>query len=149
MSNKRPSLSRAVRFRVMARDNFRCVYCGATPEATSLHIDHLLPVNAGGGNEVDNLVTACADCNLGKRDSIVSEMIDRGLERGASEALSKISEIVAEFRNQVTRHVAQACWSYATMGRQLHLFEANRMAGLEMEYDTRGEEPDVLLEEPK
>lgn len=40
-----------------------CVYCKG--EAT--HVDHIMPVSRGGGDEVENLVAACKDCNLYKR----------------------------------------------------------------------------------
>jgi hypothetical protein len=59
-----------LRFEVLYRDNFTCQYCGAKgPQAGGtavLHIDHRMPVSAGGTNEPQNLVTACQDCNLGK-----------------------------------------------------------------------------------
>jgi 5-methylcytosine-specific restriction endonuclease McrA len=56
-----------LRFQVMQRDGFRCVYCGRTAaEGARLHVDHVIPVTAGGPNEQDNLVTACEECNLGK-----------------------------------------------------------------------------------
>lgn len=48
------------------RDNFTCGYCGrdlrmADPREVTL--DHLLPRCFGGGNENENLVTACLSCN--------------------------------------------------------------------------------------
>jgi HNH endonuclease len=56
-----------LRFRVLQRDNFRCVYCGrSSREGVTLHLDHLVPVAAGGPTDEGNLVTACQDCNLGK-----------------------------------------------------------------------------------
>lgn len=63
----RKSISKRLRFAVLERDGFRCRYCGADPaDGAKLHIDHRLPVSKGGQNDFDNLVTACADCNLGK-----------------------------------------------------------------------------------
>lgn len=38
-----------------------------------LHIDHIIPVSKGGQDEIENLLTACADCNLGKATRIVGE----------------------------------------------------------------------------
>lgn len=56
-----------LRFRVLQRDGFRCVYCGtAARDGAVLHLDHVVPVAAGGETTEDNLVTACASCNLGK-----------------------------------------------------------------------------------
>ena len=74
MSNKNiKALTKAVRFAVMMRDNFTCRYCGASPEGgASLEIDHVVPVTAGGSNEMDNLRTACRECNAGKRDQILA-----------------------------------------------------------------------------
>lgn len=45
---------------VLARDRYRCVYCGATAELT---VDHVLPQADGGSHDAHNLVTACGDCN--------------------------------------------------------------------------------------
>ena len=63
---KRRAISARVRFEVFKRDGFVCQYCGAHPPAVLLHIDHVTAVVAGGSNDIDNLVTACAPCNLGK-----------------------------------------------------------------------------------
>lgn len=66
MANKRKALSKKTRFEVFKRDGFCCQYCGAHPPAVILHVDHINPIALGGGNEMDNLVTACEPCNLGK-----------------------------------------------------------------------------------
>lgn len=62
----RKTISKRVRFEVFARDNFTCKYCGRQSDAVPLHIDHVVPVCEGGTNDIENLITACADCNLGK-----------------------------------------------------------------------------------
>lgn len=57
------------RFRVMKRDNFKCVLCGSSPAKDSrceLHIDHIIPWSRGGETIEDNLRTLCSRCNLGK-----------------------------------------------------------------------------------
>lgn len=63
---KRFGIKPSLRFRVLKRDNFACRYCGRGPRESVLHIDHVKPVDAGGTNDIDNLRTACVDCNLGK-----------------------------------------------------------------------------------
>lgn len=60
-----------LRFRVFERDRFRCRYCGRTPAEATLVIDHVLPVSKEGTWDIDNLVTACNECNLGKGDVIL------------------------------------------------------------------------------
>lgn len=58
----RPSL----RFEVFKRDGFTCQYCGRKTPDVVLEADHIIPVVQGGGDEIENLVTACWDCNRGK-----------------------------------------------------------------------------------
>ena len=54
------------RFLVLQRDGFRCRYCGAAPNFAHLHVDHAISMRDGGSDEMDNLVTSCRECNLGK-----------------------------------------------------------------------------------
>lgn len=63
--------SPGLRFAILRRDGFRCVYCGATPERAALRVDHVIPRSAGGPTEEFNLVTACHTCNAGKAASIL------------------------------------------------------------------------------
>jgi hypothetical protein len=63
---KRKGLSKKTRFEVFKRDSFTCQYCGAHPPSVILHVDHILAVANGGANSIDNLITACQPCNLGK-----------------------------------------------------------------------------------
>lgn len=62
----RQPLGKRQRFLVLRRDNFACQYCGRSAPNVTLHVDHKIPVALGGTNDFTNLVTACADCNLGK-----------------------------------------------------------------------------------
>jgi len=55
---------------VLARDNNRCVYCGAP--ATSL--DHVVPKSRGGQHAWDNVVAACSRCNHAKADRSVADL---------------------------------------------------------------------------
>lgn len=64
--NKRKALSKRTRFEIMKRDGFACRYCGRSPAAAPLHVDHVISVAEGGTDGPENLVTACQDCNLGK-----------------------------------------------------------------------------------
>jgi 5-methylcytosine-specific restriction endonuclease McrA len=64
----RDPLPARLRFRILGRDGFRCRYCGRPGDAPGvvLHVDHVVPVAAGGTTSEDNLRTACEECNLGK-----------------------------------------------------------------------------------
>jgi len=67
----RQSISKGLRFRILERDHFRCRYCGARAPEVELHIDHILPVSLGGGNDQHNLCAACKSCNLAKHARLV------------------------------------------------------------------------------
>jgi len=49
------------RFNVFLRDRFECQYCGADEDLT---FDHVIPRSRGGRTTWDNVVAACAPCNL-------------------------------------------------------------------------------------
>jgi 5-methylcytosine-specific restriction endonuclease McrA len=51
------------RFNLFLRDGFECVYCGAKDDLT---FDHVVPRSRGGRTTWENIVTACAPCNLKK-----------------------------------------------------------------------------------
>ena len=58
-----------LRYRVLVRDNFKCVLCGNTPardQACRLHVDHMDPYSKGGRTLIENLRTLCDSCNVGK-----------------------------------------------------------------------------------
>ena len=63
---KRPALSVKTRFEILKRDDFTCRYCGRRTPDVVLQVDHVVPVAEGGGDETDNLVTSCWECNSGK-----------------------------------------------------------------------------------
>ena len=63
----RPSRHPAfTRFNVFLRDRFQCQYCGVTRVANDLTFDHVVPRSRGGRTTWENVVTACAPCNLAK-----------------------------------------------------------------------------------
>lgn len=70
----RVPLSKKKRFDVFKRDSFTCQYCGATPPTVTLEVDHIHPIAQGGIDDIDNLVTACFNCNRGKAASLLSDV---------------------------------------------------------------------------
>lgn len=64
------------KIRIFERDERTCRYCGHHPSARGrnrLELDHVIPWSRGGTNDEDNLVTACHDCNMTKRDLLLDE----------------------------------------------------------------------------
>jgi 5-methylcytosine-specific restriction endonuclease McrA len=96
--------SKTVAASVLARDGYRCRFCGcrvvsarardvmdrllpgvglwprqdrdrhAAFLALSAVVDHLVPHARGGGSQEENLVTACQSCNYGRMDWIIEEV---------------------------------------------------------------------------
>jgi hypothetical protein len=89
---KRKPLSKKTRFEVFKRDAFACQYCGAHPPSAVLECDHIIPVAEGGKNDIDNLITACFDCNRGKGAISLSV---------APQSLSDKAALVAEREEQL------------------------------------------------
>jgi 5-methylcytosine-specific restriction endonuclease McrA len=66
---RRPAFTR---FNVFLRDRFICQYCGEGFPAHDLTFDHLVPRSRGGETRWDNVVTACAPCNLKKGGQMIA-----------------------------------------------------------------------------
>ena len=56
---------------LFARDGWRCVYCGTA--TGRLTLDHVVPRSKGGESIWENVVTACAPCNLRKGDRLLED----------------------------------------------------------------------------
>lgn len=67
----RTPLPKWLRAFILERDGYTCTYCGDTDGP--FHVDHVLPVSKGGSDDPENLVCACATCNLSKSDKTLSE----------------------------------------------------------------------------
>lgn len=61
------------RFTVLQRDWFQCKYCGKKAVAIQLEVDHVISKAEWGWDELDNLVTSCTICNIGKGKDRISE----------------------------------------------------------------------------
>lgn len=100
----RKSVSKRIRFEVFKRDNFECQYCGRTPPAVTLECDHIFPIALGGTDEIDNLTTACMDCNRGKSavplSSIPQSLSEKSAETAEREAQLRGYYEIMEARKQ-------------------------------------------------
>lgn len=100
---RRRPLSKRVRFEVFKRDSFTCQYCGRQPPEVVLHVDHIQPVASGGGNDRDNLITSCRDCNLGKSDGLLCAVSPRpDANMMLAEAAQEMAETVS-YREMLAR----------------------------------------------
>jgi hypothetical protein len=92
MATKRQAISKKTRFEVFKRDGFVCQYCGSHPPEVILEPDHINPVANGGGNDMDNLVTSCFDCNRGKSARLLT-VVPKSLKERATEVKEREEQI--------------------------------------------------------
>ena len=101
-----PESKTNARFVILARDNFKCAYCGATPDdGIKLEVDHIYPKSAGGGDEFINLITACEKCNGQKSgkilpDNIIKKFWTRNTARSNKVYIKKLLEFLTNYGGQ-------------------------------------------------
>ena len=69
------SFSQSMKDEILIRDNYTCVYCGAS----GIEVDHVIPRSKGGITSYGNGVTTCIRCNRKKKGSLLISYITRGL----------------------------------------------------------------------
>ena len=93
-------ISKKVRLEVFERDNFTCQYCGLKGTIETLAIDHIYPVALGGTTDVNNLATACHNCNIRKGSRDLSDYLREAISKNTqfyqyfNESLAKIRDLV-------------------------------------------------------
>jgi hypothetical protein len=111
---KRQGISKKTRFEVFKRDGFTCQYCGDHPPQVILHVDHITAVANGGGNDMDNLVTSCQPCNLGKSAKpltvVPQPLADKAAEVAEREAQLKGYQEIMEARRD---RIEEEMWRVA------------------------------------
>lgn len=124
---KRKNLSKSLRFEVFKRDLFTCQYCGSHPPAVVLEIDHIIPVASGGETDIDNLITACFDCNRGKSarslNSIPTSLQDKAKAiKEREEQIRGYSEIMELKRQRLDAdaHIVDEVYSRFHPGYELN-----------------------------
>lgn len=76
-TGKKSKVDRSVRIKVFERDNYRCQICGrGAQDGVTLEVDHIIPRAKGGSNNINNLQVLCFDCNRGKRDKVLPNLIN-------------------------------------------------------------------------
>jgi len=57
------------RYEVLKQAKSRCLLCGVSYEERALEVDHIIPKNLGGSDDLSNLQALCYTCNSSKRDT--------------------------------------------------------------------------------
>ena len=61
-------ISGSIRYNVLKDAKFRCELCGISADTKALEVDHIIPRNKGGTDDINNLHVLCYSCNSMKRD---------------------------------------------------------------------------------
>ena len=61
-------ISGTLRYEVLKRAKFRCELCGISADEKALEVDHIVPRNSEGTDDLSNLQALCYSCNAMKRD---------------------------------------------------------------------------------
>ena len=98
----RKAISEKIRYQVFSRDAFRCKACGhGADDGVNLTVDHVIPVDWGGTNDMSNLLTLCDECNRGKKawvDNTPSEIMKEVMSKSTVE--QRIESLFDKFSNQ-------------------------------------------------
>lgn len=103
-------ISKKIRFEIFKRDGFQCAYCGKTPPEVTLEVDHIEPISLGGSDDMENLLTACFDCNRGKKnirlDKIPNKLV-RNLEilKEKEEQLKEYRKFIQKIEKRIQRDI--------------------------------------------
>ncbi|MBN8691969.1 MAG: HNH endonuclease [Bacteroidetes bacterium] len=94
----RITINNKLRYSILQRDNSTCQRCGKTvQDGIKLEVDHKIPVEWNGTNDVENLWTLCNECNGGKKhffsdfdDKIMREVMN---EKSGYQRLVKLFKL--------------------------------------------------------
>ncbi len=95
------AILKKLRFEVFKRDGFQCSYCGKQPPEVVLEVDHIEPKSKKGKDNIENLITACFDCNRGKSNILLDKITPQLSEN--FEVLKQKEEQLKEYRKFVQK----------------------------------------------
>lgn len=73
---RRKRITKATARRLLAFFSGLCAYCEEDVEF-NYHIDHVLPLSAGGTSDFENLVISCPPCNLNASNKVFANFSDK------------------------------------------------------------------------
>ena len=117
-------------------DDHECVECGKTDD---LQVHHIKPVSEGGSNELNNLLTLCAECHGGKHPKISSLIESDNRQKGVSKGTVRYTPTVREVERILANTPHPQARLFILLASKLHLraFEISNL-GLDQIHLTKG-----------
>lgn len=105
------AISKKIRFEVFKRDGFQCAYCGKSPPEALLECDHINPKSRKGKDDINNLITACFDCNRGKSnitlDKAPQQLADNlTVLKEKEEQLAEYQKLVRRIERRINKQIS-------------------------------------------
>lgn len=87
----------------------KCIYCSAKEDENGRrhHVDHFIPVSAGGSHHISNLLLACASCNLSKGNASFIEFYLRKKDKISDENFTTLTHYLALISEQPVDAILQ------------------------------------------
>lgn len=98
----RKAIPKKIREQVKAKFGGKCGYCGELPD--KLQVDHIVPVEFGGTDDIENLNPACFACNNYKNVLSVESMRKHLQEQVTRARKTSVNFRLAERYGQLTVH---------------------------------------------
>lgn len=95
--NRKP-IDGSIRYQVLNRANNVCELCGIPSTIKALEVDHIVPKNWNGPDDISNYQALCYQCNTNKRDTDDTDFRNRGLlfEERASYGTCKFCDLKSQ-----------------------------------------------------
>lgn len=108
LRGKRIHLTPSMRMAVYAKDKGTCQICGKPLSPDSFTIDHIVPLDRGGVNEISNFRCACSRCNKWKGNSLDDELVTMLKDVGSNYIYKNpYSDMPAQFIRAMVRGVIE------------------------------------------
>lgn len=117
MKYERTPIPKHIRDEVRQKFGGSCAYCGMTLRK-SFHVDHVIPVAAGGVDDIANYFPACGKCNAFKSDW----SLERFRQEIENQTIQHLRFEMALKFSQITAHPTKVQFHYEKCG---HRFDAD------------------------
>lgn len=84
----RISFNKKTRYLIYQKTNGKCSYCGCDLELNKMQIDHIIPIDRWGTNNLENLLPSCRQCNFYK-----STMSIEGFRKMVETIISRLEKL--------------------------------------------------------